>query len=101
MTQAIDDVHRSTYTRSDEEALKEGKSIVSDLAKLKYELQHNRELTPIENDGEGDVAEYNKELEALGTSQWHNIPWLYSECYLYRYAHTSPEIIVTDRKGQR
>lgn len=101
MTQAIDDVHRSTYTRNDEEALKEGKSIVSDLAKLKYELQHNRELTPIEDDGEGDVAEYNKELEALGTSQWHNIPWLYSECYLYRYARTTPEVIAMKRRAQR
>ncbi|PVI07602.1 DUF89-domain-containing protein [Periconia macrospinosa] len=84
LTQGIDDVHRSNYTRNDEEELKEGKAIVSDLAKLKYELQHNRELTPIDDDGEGDVAEYNKELQALGNPQWHNVPWLYSECYLYR-----------------
>jgi hypothetical protein len=86
ITQGIDDVHRSTHTSKDEEAIKEGKWVVSELAKLKYELQHDRELTPIPDDGESDVATYNKELEALGTSNWHSVPWLFSECYLYRYA---------------
>lgn len=31
------------------------------------------------------MAQYNQELEKLGTSTWLNVPWLYSECYLYRY----------------
>jgi hypothetical protein len=30
------------------------------------------------------VAGYNKELEALGSPTWFNVPWLYAECYLYR-----------------
>ncbi|KAF2128495.1 DUF89-domain-containing protein [Dothidotthia symphoricarpi CBS 119687] len=84
ITQGIDDVHRSTYLTNDEETHKEGKWIVSELARLKYELQHDRELTPIPDDGEKDVEAYNKELEAMGTSKWHSVPWLYSECYLYR-----------------
>ncbi|KAF1957540.1 DUF89-domain-containing protein [Byssothecium circinans] len=84
ITQGIDDVHRSTYEIKDEEKAKEGKAIVAELAKLKYELQHDRGLTPIEDDGEPDVADYNKELEALGKPTWHKVPWLYSECYLYR-----------------
>lgn len=37
------------------------------------------------DDGEPDVAGYNKELEQLGNPKWFNVPWLYSECYLYRY----------------
>jgi hypothetical protein len=64
----------------------EGKEIVSELAKLKYELQHDRELTPIPDDGERDVEAYNQELAARGPSKWHSVPWLYAECYLYRYA---------------
>ncbi len=39
---------------------------------------------PILDDGESDVAMYNTELEQLGNPSWLNIPWLYSECYLYR-----------------
>lgn len=84
LTQAIDDVHRSTYAAKDDETAKEGKWAVSELARLKYELQHNRKLTPLPEDGESDVAAYNKELEALGEPTWHSVPWLYSECYLYR-----------------
>ncbi|OAG05500.1 DUF89-domain-containing protein [Paraphaeosphaeria sporulosa] len=84
ITQGIDDVHRSIYATQDEEKVKEGKWIVSELAGLKYELQHDRELSPIPDDGEPDVADYNKELEALKPAKWHSVPWLYSECYLYR-----------------
>ena len=61
---------------------------MSELARLKYELQHDRELTPIPDDGERDIADYNKELEALGAIKWHSVPWLYSECYLYRCVHS-------------
>jgi hypothetical protein len=86
ITQAIDDVHRSTHTAQDDDTISEGKTVVAELAKLKYELQHDRELTPIPDDGESDVEAYNKELAARGPLKWHNVAWLYSECYLYRYA---------------
>jgi hypothetical protein len=79
-------VHRSTHASQSDEAQQEGKWIVAELAKLKYELQHDRELTPIPDDGERDVEAYNKELAARGASKWHSVPWLYAECYLYRYA---------------
>jgi damage-control phosphatase, subfamily III len=91
ITQGIDDVHRTTWATKDEIAATEGKHIVSELARLKYELQHNRELTPIPDDGEPDVAEYNDELHALGPSKWHSVAWLYAECYLYRYVELSRE----------
>lgn len=43
-------------------------------------------FSPIENDGQPDIEAYNKLLEALtGSPTWFNVPWLYSECYLYRY----------------
>lgn len=82
-------MHRSIYATKDEEAQKEGKWIVSELARLKYELQHDRELTPIPDDGEKDVETYNKELEARGSPKWHSVPWLFSECYLYRCVYRS------------
>lgn len=44
-TGAIDDVHRSTGSASDETQRDEGKKIVEALAKLKYEMQHDRQLT--------------------------------------------------------
>lgn len=55
---------------------------------MKYELQHDRQLTPLEDDGESDIASYNKELEERGNPKWHNVAWLYSECYLYRRLET-------------
>ncbi|KMU76155.1 hypothetical protein CISG_05523 [Coccidioides immitis RMSCC 3703] len=86
LTGAIDDLHRSLIKLPDheEDKRKEGKDIVSQLAALKYELLHNRKLTPLEDDGEGDIETYNKELEERGELTWFNAPWLFTECYLYR-----------------
>jgi hypothetical protein len=43
-TGAIDDVHRAVSETKDEAKRTEGKRIVEELAKLKYELQHDRRL---------------------------------------------------------
>ncbi|KAH8204739.1 hypothetical protein TruAng_001073 [Truncatella angustata] len=88
-TQAIDDVYRTITQIDDKPKQDEGKKIVEELGKLKYELQHDRHLTPIRDDGKPDIALYNQELEKLGTPTWFNVPWLYSECYLYRRINTS------------
>ncbi|KAK3359429.1 hypothetical protein B0T25DRAFT_98248 [Lasiosphaeria hispida] len=88
ITQAIDDAYRSVSASEDPEKHEEGKKIVAELANLKYEVQHDRALTPIRDDGYPDVAIYNKELEQLGNPTWLNVPWLYSECYLFRRIST-------------
>ncbi|KAI5275244.1 DUF89-domain-containing protein [Aureobasidium subglaciale] len=87
-TGAIDDLHKAIGKTDDAEKQTEGKSIVSELAKLKYELQHDRQLTPLADDGQGDIESYNKELEQLGNPKWFDVPWLFSECYLYRRMST-------------
>ncbi|KAI1736660.1 hypothetical protein F4680DRAFT_253227 [Xylaria scruposa] len=89
VTGAIDDTYRSIAQCDDAEKRDEGKTIVEELARLKYEMQHDRKLTPIRDDGHPDVALYNRELEALGTPTWFTVPWLYCECYLYRRISTS------------
>ena len=90
LTGAIDDVHRtiSSLASDRESDIKEGKFIVEKLATLKYELQHNRKLTPLSDDGQSDIPDYNKELEQRGNPNWHDVQWLYAECYLYRRIST-------------
>ncbi|KAK5742621.1 Hairy/enhancer-of-split with YRPW motif protein 2 [Elasticomyces elasticus] len=94
LTSAIDDVHRAVSKETDAEKQEEGKSITQGLAKLKYELQHDRQLTqvflnlhkadPLLDNGQPDIASYNAELEARGNPKWFDVAWLYAECYLYR-----------------
>lgn len=89
VTGAIDDVHRAIYASDDDSKRKEGKVILQELAKLKYELQHDRQLTPLADDGQPDISSYNKQLDTLGFRKWFDVPWLFAECYLYRRMHTS------------
>jgi damage-control phosphatase, subfamily III len=44
-TGAIDDVHKAVSETTEVAKREEGKRIVQDLAKLKYELQHDRKIT--------------------------------------------------------
>ncbi|KAI5790263.1 DUF89 domain-containing protein [Geopyxis carbonaria] len=89
LTQAIDDVFRTTRDHTVPGAIAEGKDLVAQLAKLKYEVQHDRALSPLQDDGGSDIAAYNAELAALGDGvRWFDVPWLFSECYLYRRVRT-------------
>jgi hypothetical protein len=45
-------------------------------------LTHIVYVSPIDDDGHPDIASYNKELEQRGNPHWHDVPWLYAECYL-------------------
>ncbi|KAI2643742.1 DUF89-domain-containing protein [Xylaria nigripes] len=89
ITGAIDDTYRTVTQCDDAEKRDEGRKIVEELARLKYEMQHDRQLTPIRDDGFADVALYNQELEQLGNPTWFSVSWLFCECYLYRRINTS------------
>ncbi|OIW29439.1 DUF89-domain-containing protein [Coniochaeta ligniaria NRRL 30616] len=89
VTGIIDDVFRSVSKCDDDpDKRDEGKKIVEEIAKLKYEIQHDRQITPIADDGYPDVVIYNSELEKLGKKTWLDTPWLYTECYLFRRINT-------------
>ena len=49
-TQAIDAVLKATRDATDETKTREGRKIVEELVKLKYELQHNRTMTYVPRD---------------------------------------------------
>lgn len=84
-TGAIDDLYRSVGKAEDPEKQAEGKKIVEQLGTLKYEVQHDRVLSPLPEDGfPEETAAYNKELEQRGNPTWLDVPWLFSECYMYR-----------------
>ncbi|PNY29702.1 Protein-glutamate O-methyltransferase [Tolypocladium capitatum] len=84
-TGAVDDVYRAVSKTHDPEKQAEGKKIIEQLGNLKYEVQHDRKLSPIADDGYPDeVAAYNKEIADLGNPSWLHVPWLFSECYMYR-----------------
>lgn len=89
LTSAIDDVYRAVSAATDPETQAEGKKIIEQIATLKYEIEHDRKLTPIPDDGFSDeIKAYNKEIEDLGTPNWFDVPWLFSECYMYRRLST-------------
>lgn len=86
ITQVIDDLYQSVNALPDSEAEKiaEGKKIIEAVAKLKYDETHDRPLEPLREDGGKDIISYNEELSTLTQPSWFNVPWLFSECYLYR-----------------
>ncbi|KAF4981876.1 hypothetical protein FZEAL_2396 [Fusarium zealandicum] len=90
LTQSIDNVYRAVSKTTEPEAEAEGKKIIEQLGALKYEIEHDRKLTPIPDDGFTDeIKAYNKEVEALGPdAHWYDVPWLFSECYMYRRMST-------------
>ena len=88
LTNAIDDcartLHNPEITGDDHQKIEELKSIIRKLGELKYELQHNRTLSPLPVEAGKDISAYNQELAARGNPTWHECQWLFAECYLYR-----------------
>jgi hypothetical protein len=47
--------------------------------------RNSRRVRPLQDDGKPDVQEWNNQLAAIGECSWVNCPWLFGECYMYRY----------------
>lgn len=70
-----------------QEAQEELKAVIGEISKLKYEIQTNKELQPVQN-AAPDTKFYNEYLAKLSdkeghTTYFHTI-WLVAECYMYR-----------------
>ncbi|THU93833.1 DUF89 domain-containing protein [Dendrothele bispora CBS 962.96] len=103
LTSIVDQLHRENHDlqlysqhasdpeqqkASAAEKLEEGKAIIEQISKVKYQMARDHVMEPIPQDGEPHVELYNSELERLAESSrntWFTAPWLYAECYLYRF----------------
>lgn len=61
--------------------------IKKQLTSLKASIAADGALQFIPNDGGPDVEAWNQELR-INKPTWLNSPWLYTECYMYRFMHT-------------
>lgn len=72
-------------------ALKNIKKEIEQNKPLTYVLLHgpkrmnSRRFRPLQDDGKPDIQAWNKQLAAIGECSWINCPWLFGECYMYRY----------------
>jgi len=79
------------------EGLEDSKQICGTLSQLKNEMQTNKKLTDLPEDGLGDEALWNLCLEADrqmqqaegAESAWFVSPWLLTECYFYRRIYSA------------
>lgn len=65
-----------------------GKTIHAKLTSLKMGMLANAVLEPIPRDGRPDIEAYDEEFKTLKDLKWLAAPWLYTECYMYRFIHT-------------
>uniref|UniRef100_A0A0N5AQK0 Sugar phosphate phosphatase n=1 Tax=Syphacia muris TaxID=451379 RepID=A0A0N5AQK0_9BILA len=92
LTKVIDQVHRfhdmhtSTYR---EEGDKDIKAVIQELSQMKYEMQTDKTLRIINDNGENydlwnDIlCQLQNKMGEEGVT-WYKTPWLFVECYLYR-----------------
>lgn len=69
-------------------AEEETKELIEKLAKLKYELQTNKQIEPIISEL-SDTKLWNEYIknefkEHNGSLEYFSVSWLFSECYIYR-----------------
>ncbi|KAK9728206.1 Hairy/enhancer-of-split with YRPW motif protein 2 [Basidiobolus ranarum] len=87
VTKIVDDLYRTYNALPDESKEKktEAKGIISEIGELRYELQRDRELRDIVDDGDADFSVWNDCLHTYFDGKtWFSATWLFAECYLYR-----------------
>lgn len=83
-----------------QEGVEDLKQICGALSQLKNEMQTNKKLTDVPQDGTGDEALWNVCLkadrqlqQAAGSeSAWFVSPWLLTECYFYRRIYSAIQL---------
>ncbi|KAJ2778101.1 Hairy/enhancer-of-split with YRPW motif protein 2 [Coemansia javaensis] len=86
LTDVINDLYAAVQERAGPEAaVAEGKALTGELSRLKHEMVTNKPLTPLEDDGEEDVAAWNHWLATyFPGATWYQTPFLAWETYMYR-----------------
>lgn len=82
----------SSLATPNDAKIREGKELIAELSKLKYEMGRDRILPLIPNDGGLDLARYNAELETLervSKRTWFTAPWLFAEYAFRTYSVSS------------
>ncbi|KAJ1820870.1 Hairy/enhancer-of-split with YRPW motif protein 2 [Coemansia sp. RSA 2599] len=88
LTDVINDFYHAVvdYSGPDHEAtVAEGKALIGELSKIKHEMVTDKPLTPLEDDGCGDIDTWNAWLaKYFPKATWYSAPFLTWETYLYR-----------------
>ena len=85
---AIDDVIKTLNEQHDEEKIRDLLACIDRMRALMSELQTNQKLRPIIDDGEADVALWNKAIaKFFRGADYMSAPWLFAEAYKYRRLH--------------
>jgi len=85
LTGVIDDMCKAYAKEADQLKVKEGKAIVEGIATLKNEIEHDRPIRQIKDDGKPDVAHWNQQIAThFPNSTWFDGSWLFNECLMYR-----------------
>jgi hypothetical protein len=85
---AIDDTTRTLNEQSSEEKVIDLVQCIERMEDLMTDLSGNAKLRPIIDDGEGDIALWNKEIaKYFQGKDFMNAPWLFAEAYKYRRLH--------------
>ncbi|CAO1638224.1 unnamed protein product [Parajaminaea phylloscopi] len=83
LSQAIDALYQASATTGVSSS-----SLIESLSKLKHDIGRDRQLEDIPQDSGASVKLYNEELARLGHPTWFSAPWLFAECYLYRFVRS-------------
>ncbi|KAJ2203496.1 Hairy/enhancer-of-split with YRPW motif protein 2 [Coemansia sp. RSA 521] len=85
LTDVINDFYAAVQRTDSVDAVAEGKQLTGLLSKLKHEMVTDKPLTPLDDDGTGDIAEWNHWLaEYFSGGTWYSTPFLAWETYMYR-----------------
>ncbi|KZO91817.1 DUF89 domain-containing protein [Calocera viscosa TUFC12733] len=93
LTQVIDAIYRASDAGqyAQPEAEQEGIELIKRIGQLKYGISRNVVMEPIQDDGGSNIELFNSMLSYLEMQHentWFTAPWLYAECYLYRFLRT-------------
>ncbi|KAK8098790.1 uncharacterized protein PG998_012031 [Apiospora kogelbergensis] len=89
VTGVVDDLSRAVFQHGPAKSkVEEGCAIIETLQNLKREILAGTQLCRLADDGSAEITSYNEELVALGQPTWHDSPWLFCECYLFKRIST-------------